>query len=159
MKLKKTITIAALLPFGIVGFAQENSVAAGGDATGSGGSISYSVGQVVYTVNSDNNTVITQGIQQTYEVSDISAIGETAINLNVSVYPNPTTNFISMELENNELDGLSYQLIDFQGKIISNTKVAETKTNISMLELPQATYFIHVVKNNQTVKTFKIIKT
>jgi hypothetical protein len=40
---------------------------AGGEATGSGGSVSYSVGQVVYTTNTGINGSVAQGVQQPYE--------------------------------------------------------------------------------------------
>jgi hypothetical protein len=158
MKLKKTMTSVVLVLLGLGGYAQENSVAGGGKATGTGGTSSYSIGQVVYTVNSDINTSITQGVQQPYEISEVTGLDETTILLNMDVYPNPTTNFISLEIENKDIDGLSYQLFDFHGKSISTTNVSQVKTTISMVELPKATYFLNVVKNNQTVKIFKIIK-
>ncbi|TDO22511.1 gliding motility-associated C-terminal domain-containing protein [Pedobacter duraquae] len=46
--------------------AQQNTVTAGGDAVGSGGTSSYSIGQVFYTVLSAGSTSVGAGVQQTY---------------------------------------------------------------------------------------------
>ena len=52
MKHKKTITSIAFLLLGLGGLhAQEALPATGGEATGAGGSSSYTVGQVVYTTD------------------------------------------------------------------------------------------------------------
>ena len=57
MKHKKTIVSISFLLLGIIGglHAQESPTAAGGEATGTGGTSSYSVGQVVYTTATGTN--------------------------------------------------------------------------------------------------------
>jgi hypothetical protein len=157
MKHKDSIMSVAFLLLGLGGLhAQESPTATGGEATGAGGTASYSVGQVVYTTNTGTNGSVAQGVQQPYEVSVITGVNETTINLELSVYPNPTTDYLTLKLEKTE--GLSYQLYDLQGKVIASKTVNGTSTNISLEEQPTATYFLSVVKNNQIVKTFKIIK-
>ena len=157
MKHRKTITSVAFLLLGLGGLhAQESSTAAGGDATGIGGSSSYPVGQVVYTTNTGTNGSLAQGVHQPYEISTTLGINETTINLELSLYPNPTTNYLTLKVENNT--NLSYQLIDLLGKVIANKKVTATSTTIKMEALPKAIYFLKVTRNNQPVKTFKVIK-
>ena len=46
--------------------AQQNTVTAGRDAVGSGGTSSYSIGQVFYTMLSAGNASVGAGVQQTY---------------------------------------------------------------------------------------------
>jgi len=157
MKHKKTITSMAFLLLGLGGLhAQQSPTATGGEATGTGGTASYSVGQVVYTTNTGTNGSVAQGVQQPYEISTTVGINETSINLELSVYPNPTTNYLTLKTDDNT--NMSYQLYDLQGKVIENKKVSSNATNISLEGQPTATYFLNVVKNNQIVKTFKIIK-
>lgn len=157
MKLKKTITSVVFLLIGLGGLhAQESPTATGGEATGTGGTASYSVGQVVYNTNMGTNGSVAQGVQQPYEISTTAGINEVSINLEMSVYPNPTTNFLTLKTDENS--NLSYQLYDFQGKLIENKKVNSNATNISLEGQPTATYFLNVVKDNQVVKTFKVIK-
>lgn len=138
--------------------AQETVPSTGGDATGAGGSSSYTVGQVVYTTNTGSNGSVAQGVQQPYEISVTTGINEATINLEMSVFPNPTINYLQLKVENEVLESLSFQLIDSQGKVIENKKVVKTHTNINMELLPKAIYFLNVRKNNLTVKTFKVLK-
>lgn len=157
MKHKNTITSAVFLLLGLGGLhAQESINGSGGEATGAGGTASYSVGQVVYTTATGTNGSVAQGVQQPFEISIMVGINETTINLELSVYPNPTTNYLTLKTDDNA--NLSYQLIDLQGKVIENKKVTANSTTIKMEELPKAIYFLNIKDNNQKVKTFKIIK-
>ena len=157
MKHKNTITSVAFLFLGLGGLhAQETVLPTGGEATGTGGTASYSVGQVVYTTATGTNGSVAQGVQQPFEISTTVGINETSINLEMKVYPNPTTNYLTLKVEKTE--GLTFQLYDLQGKVITNKKVNSATTTVAMENLPTATYFLNVVKNNQIVKTFKIIK-
>ena len=132
--------------------------ATGGDATGAGGSSSYTIGQIVYTTDTGSNGSVAQGVQQPYEISVTAGVNQTAINLEMKVFPNPTTNYLQLKVESEALESLSFQLIDLQGKVIENKKVVENHTTISMEALPKAIYFLNVTRNNQTVKKFKVIK-
>jgi hypothetical protein len=157
MKHKKTMTSVAFLLLGLGGLhAQESPTAAGGEATGTGGTASYSVGQVAYATNTGSNGSVLQGVQQPFEISTTVGINETSIHLEMSVYPNPTTDYLTLKVEDNS--NLSYQLYDLQGKVIENKKVNANSTIITMEALPKATYFLRVTDNKNTVKTFKVIK-
>lgn len=159
MKHRKTITSVAFLLLGLGGLhAQENTVVTGGEAAGAGGTVSYSVGQVVYTTNTGSNGSVEQGVQQPYEISTITGINETSIQLELSVYPNPTTNFLKLKFDSEKIENLSYQLYDLQGRVIENKKINDNSTTIKMEGLPKATYFLKVTNNQNIVKTFKVIK-
>lgn len=149
-----------LLVFGLTGLqAQESVNATGGIATGSGGSSSYSVGQIVYTTSTGSNGSVAQGVQQPFEISVITVIEETKeINLSTSAYPNPTTDLLSLSVDNLEVSNLSYQLYDIDGKLLQSKKITDSQTNIVMSNLVPATYFLKVIQNKKEVKTFKIIK-
>jgi len=144
--------------------AQESVNATGGDASGSGGSASYSVGQVVYTTNTGTNGSVAQGVQQPFEISVVNAIEESkGINLSVSAYPNPTTDYLTLEVDNSvktnhDLSQLSYQLYDMSGKLLQSKKITGNQTSIVMSNLVPATYFVKVIQGNKEVKTFKVIK-
>jgi hypothetical protein len=46
-----------------------------------------------------------------------------------------------------------------QGKLLNNEKVTAQQTQINTASLPRATYFIHVLnQENNKVQTFKIVK-
>lgn len=143
-----------------VGFAQaqESINASGGAASGSGGTIAYSVGQVVYTTNTDASGTVSQGVQQVYEIFTVG-INETELNISLSVFPNPTADNLTLQISDYNNEKLSYQLFDMQGKLLNNGQVTTQQTQINTANLPSATYFINVVnQENKKVQSFKISK-
>ncbi|MDA3912025.1 MAG: T9SS type A sorting domain-containing protein [Bacteroidales bacterium] len=150
-----------LLGLGLTGLqAQEAISASGGNASGSGGTASYSVGQIVYTTNTGTNGSVAQGVQQPFEISVVTGLEEAkGINLSVSAYPNPTTDFLNLKVENYDNANLSYQLFDISGKLLETKNITGNQTSIVMSNLVPATYFVKVILGNKEVKTFKIIKT
>jgi hypothetical protein len=157
---KLKLSAIILLGLGLTGLqAQESVNATGGDASGSGGSVSYSVGQVVYTTNTGTNGSVTQGVQQPYEISVVTAIEEAkGINLTVTAYPNPATDYLTLRIDEFEISNLSFQLYDMNGKLLQSEKITGNQTSIVMSNLVPATYFVKVIQANKEVKTFKIIK-
>ena len=155
--MKKLVTILCFFASSY-SFSQEHPTASGGEATGTGGSVSYSIGEVDYINSTSTAGTITQGVQQPYEIVTTVGIAETNINLTTSVYPNPTAEFVTLKVENNKIENLSYEIFDVQGKLLQNKNLENPETAISMKEFANATYFIKVLNNNSEVKTFKIIK-
>jgi len=157
---KLKLSAVLLLGLGLTGLHAQTSVnATGGNASGSGGTVAYSVGQVVYTTNTGANGSVAQGVQQPFEISVVLAIEEAqGINLSVSAYPNPTTDYLTLEVNEFELSNLNFQLYDISGKLLQSEKITGNQTSIVMSNLVPATYFVKVIQDNKEVKTFKIIK-
>lgn len=160
MKHKKVkFIVVFLMLFSMLGLkAQETTDASGGEASGSGGTVSYSVGQIVYTTSSGTNGSVAQGVQQPYEISVVLGIEEAnGIHL-MTVFPNPTTNFVVLKVENYVVTDLIYQLIDTNGRLIESKKILGEATTVDINNYPATIYFLQVLDNNKAIKTFKIIK-
>ncbi len=69
--MKKLFNILTIMLLFIGLHAQESTTASGGEASGDGGTVSYSVGQVVYGTHSGTTGSVSEGIQQAYEISVI----------------------------------------------------------------------------------------
>lgn len=156
--MKKTSTLLFGLFAAFTIQAQQVVDASGGDATGSGGSSNFSVGQVVYTTNSSATGSVGQGIQQAFEIFTLSNPELTALTLSAVAYPNPTTDKIVLSLQNSDLTDLSYVLYDLSGRTLARALVQGAETEIAMRNLPSGAYILKVNKNNAELKTFKIIK-
>ncbi len=138
--------------------AQVSTNASGGDATGSGGTVAYSIGQLVYTTNTGSNGSAAQGVQLAYEIFTVG-IKETELNILLTAFPNPTMGELTLQISNFNNEKLAYHLLDMQGKQLRNGQVTAQQTQINMNGLPSATYFIQVVnQENKKVQSFKIIK-
>jgi hypothetical protein len=158
MNYKKIKLSALLLVIGLTAQAQQANPAAGGDATGSGGSVAYSVGQIVYTTHTGTTGSVAQGVQQPYEISVVLSIENSLIDLDISAYPNPTTQNLTLSIGNDISETLHFQLYDLSGKIIERRKISNRTETIHMENLATGPYFLKVSNANNEVKIFKIIK-
>ena len=161
MEHKKKLTSIMFLILGFIGLhAQDSLTSAGGKATGSGGTASYSVGQVVYTTNTGTNGSVAQGVQQVYKISTVRlGTRETEPNISLSIFPNPTKDNLTLKIGDYNNEKLSFRLYDMLGKLLSNGKIVTQETKIEMTNLPSTTYFVNVInQENKKVQTFKIIK-
>lgn len=131
----------------------------GGDVSGIGGSVSYSIGQIVNTTNKGEGGSLSSGVQQAYEISIETELKKTeGITLQCTVLPNPTTNFVILRVEDFQIKKLSYQLFDMSGKLLESKMVENMESSIAMNQYPSATYFLKVIRKNEVAKSFKIIK-
>lgn len=151
------IIISSMLWFGFVQ-AQESIHSAGADATGSDGSVAFSVGQVAYTSNTATSGKVSQGVQQAYEIFTVG-IKQTKLDISLSVFPNPTSNHLILEINDFKNEKFSYQLYDIQGKLINTSLINAKQMKIDMYNLAAATYLVDIVsQDNQKIQSFKIVK-
>ena len=157
---KVILSVFLLLALSLTGlYAQEAIPAAGGNNSGSGGSVSYTVGQVLYTTNIGTNGSVAHGVQQPYEISVVNGFEEgNGINLICSAYPNPAVDLLILKVENYDNKKLSYQLYDINGKLLENKKLTGNKTSISIGKYISSAYFLKLTDNNKEIKVFKIVK-
>jgi len=138
--------------------AQESTNSSGGNAIGSGGTVAYSLGQVVYTSNTGSNGTVDQGVQHAFEIF-IVGTHETTLNISLIAFPNPTSENLTLQISEFNKEKLVYQIYDFQGKLLNSGQVIAKQTVINTSSLPAATYFINVINQENTkVQSFQIIK-
>ena len=157
----KTYTLsflAFLLSFSVQAQTSHQVLSAtGGDASGSGGTVAYSVGQIAYTTSTGTTGSLAQGVEQAYEIYSVG-IKETALNISLSVFPNPTSDFLTLKVQDYNNEALSYNLLDEQGKLVLNEQIITQDTQVAMSTLARGAYFINIVQANKKIQTFKIIK-
>ena len=136
---------------------QQVSTTTGGKISGSGGSVTYSIGQTVYTTYTNSSGSVAQGVQQPYEISIASELNEIEAKIQLLVYPNPTNGLLILTLDKAYTDAV-YELYDVNGKLIQSKQVTELNTNILMNEYAVATYFLKIKLDTKLVKMFKILK-
>jgi hypothetical protein len=142
----------------VYGFSQQSTVSGGGEAAGSGGSVSYSIGQAAYATNASTSGTVTQGVQQPFEIFVVSGLPDLYSSISATLFPNPAHSsvILSMEVSNRET---VFQLTDAGGKLIRSGNIIAKKTSIDIQGLAEACYHLNVLVSNEVVKTFKLIKT
>ena len=157
--MKKIYTLLFFSLLGLFAMGQSAIVPVGGDAQGSTGSVSYTVGQVVtQTVSNSNGSIsVAEGVQQPYEIQTIGIDNYPGITLNAMVYPNPTTSNLQLAISNVEFEG-TVKVFDTNGKFLFSKKIEGETTVIPMAELATGTYFVNVLNGTQVLKSFKVVK-
>ena len=158
-KIRLLCSLSLFCLFAVVAQGQETIPATGGTAAGTGGSVTYTVGQIAFGTVSGTNGFIIQGVQQPYEISTVTAIeGTEDITLGYSVYPNPTEGIIRLVIKSFNNGDFRFQLYNLSGTVLLEKKVIDEETEISMERHTSAVYFLRVIRDNNEVKVFKIVK-
>ena len=157
MKYLKLKISLFLLGIGYTIQAQQAIITTGGNATGSGGSASYSFGQVNYTSVAGTTGAVSQGVQQAYEIFTLG-VNEAAMTILLSAYPNPTTDNLTLKIKDFSNEKLNYELYNMKGTILETKKINDSQTQIDMTRWSAATYLIKIFSDKKQVQSFKIIK-
>lgn len=156
MKNVNCVMIAFFL-FAIAIQAQEVVSTAGSYGETTSGSLSWTVGEPVIETITDGTNTLTQGFQQ-------SKLTVTAINdlkvpgIELSVYPNPTNSFLSIEVKTDKQRDFLLSLFDLNGRLILQKKMEGNKQTIKMQNYKPATYILKVTEGNKEIRTYQIVK-
>ena len=123
----------------------------------SSGSLSWTLGEaVIETLVSDNFT-LTQGFQQSKLT--VTAIDVTQIpGIKLSVYPNPASNFLFVEILSDRPGDLQLRLFDLNGKLLLLKKVTESIHTVQMQHYTPAIYILVITSDGKTIQTYQIVK-
>ena len=162
----KTLSMKRLLTILLMGVpllhlsAQENTLSTGGEANGSGGSLSFSVGQIAVQYSTEDSISFSEGVQQPFEISLNGVDNYPAIELKAQLYPNPTQWNATLEISDIALidRGLSAGLYDSGGKLLREVKIVSENTLIELADFSAGTYFLNVRDEKSFMKSFKILK-
>ncbi len=117
--------------------------------------LDWSIGEGTTATHSAGDYVITQGLHQGSYV--ITSVEDLALDINISVYPNPTTDLINLTSFQN-LTGLAVIVTNINGKILQQTEVTNEVEQLNFSNYENGIYFLTIKQKNQLIKSFKIIK-
>jgi hypothetical protein len=167
VKTKKTQIQLAMLLLGLAlttSYAQQATNATGSTAVGTGGSATYSVGQIANETNTSAEGSVAQGVQHAYEIFEVSE-GPVqfreiykGVTLSVSAKLTPNTDLLLLQIPNLGASKVTFQLFTLQGKLVQSHNITQMQTDIDMNSLSPAPYFAKIMQGNVALKTFKIIK-
>ena len=121
--------------------------------------LSYTTGEVVVGAMTSEDGSIQLG-NRYYPSLDLSTLNTQSpeLKLQVKVYPNPTTDYVVLKITDTALENLQYTIFDVNGKTIISKKITTSSTKITMKNYSIGMYLLKLTKENQPIKTFKIIK-
>ena len=141
--------------------AQRNMVAAAGEMMSSTSSVSYSIGQIFYEPLETSSGNLLQGLQQPYEWHLVNTVDEFEnVEISLQFFPNPTTDFLFLEMENSQNTSFDLRLFDSSGKLLKKRKFKGGRDLMSLGHLPAGIYYLNLKANDlpDNLSTYKIIK-
>lgn len=154
--MKKIITFLFAFIIGSV-YSQQSINTSAGNASGSNGSASYSVGQMVFSSYTGIGGNVNEGVQQPFEIFLLNH-ENFEVFYNVVLYPNPTSSQLFLNfIETN--DEIQYSLMDIHGKILFHERITQMNSIIDIENFPIGFYFLTISSlNHPKSKSYKIIK-
>lgn len=120
-------------------------------------SVSPSV-TTTYTVTGSNacGTAVATVVQN---VSPCTGIEEITGSGEISIYPNPANDFVSIAVPANVASATtSVEITDALGKLVMKESINTEVTTLRIRDLEDGVYFFRVITNNQTMKVGKVVK-
>ena len=136
-------------------------IATSGDYfTNGNNALSWTIGETVIETYSTSNNMLSQGFQQPYYlITDLSE--NSSAKISVNIYPNPSSNFLTINFSVETKLPLTIEIIDITGNSVLKKFVpAKTiKSEIDISQFAQAVYFFKIISTEQNIfSTYKIQK-
>lgn len=152
--LKYTIVLSFI---SLGAYAQQVVATSGDTYKNSIATVSWTLGEPATETYKSSNSIATQGMQQP-TLSVVTSYSATELNINVSVYPNPTSSSLEVSVPDQSLEHLAYSLCDVNGVSIATGLISNATSLISMETQPAGSYILKITKSDKEQKSFKIIK-
>lgn len=137
-------------------YSQEVAASAGKHFEADHFQISCTLGEpVIQTLNGSNHT-LTQGFHQGELV--VTPVLSFTQNMAVNVYPNPTSEYINIQLNGSQTGELKARLYSLDGKLLKQKIISDEKTELQLDEFTSGYYLLKLTKGKDLLQTFKIIK-
>lgn len=118
--------------------------------------LDWSVSELQTETYYGEENILTQGFHQNnYLISTIEQLEK--LPFEISIFPNPTTDIITLKAESSANEILKYIITDIYYKTLLTNNI-EHVNHINFSNYKLGVYFISVSQNNKIVKSFKIIK-
>jgi len=160
---KLILTLVLMMGLGLQSANAQHSVnTTGGNASNENGTVSYSIGQIVYSAYADSDGKVSEGVQQPYEIFLITSVEELEeLDLELTVFPNPVVDQLHLILTAQDLLQLSdfhYRLLNLNGKTLKSETIISELTLIDMSRKQPGVYFLQLHASGENIGLFKIIK-
>ena len=150
----KILFISILCAFAFSASSQRAVLTGGGDASSTGGSISYSIGQVAYS--NSTNGLVTEGVQQPFQIFTVS-VDNVFHDFQLNVYPNPTSDELIIALKNFHA-GVSAEILSADGSLIHTQFLLSGQTSVDVSSWAAATYIVRLTDETGHTAAYQVVK-
>ncbi len=161
--MKRLFVLNIILLVYLAGYGQmlspETILSSGGEFANTAAQISWTLGDFQTTTYVKDQLVLTQGfLQSEIKITSIINIDNSG-NIELKVFPNPVTNYLSLKVISHENKKISWQLINQNGKIIKYNDIYNKNTEIDFSSYKNGIYYLKTFsKDGSFIKIFKIVR-
>lgn len=120
--------------------------------------LDWTLGELQTETYDGLDITLTQGFQQADYKKTVTEIEKSELYpTNITVFPNPTSDFIYININNLPIINLEYIITDILGKYLIINNITNNNTKISFNTFKKGTYFIGIKQNSKILQTLKII--
>jgi len=76
----------------------------------------------------------------------------------VQLYPNPVVDYLNLNVADVFEHNYSMQLYNMQGAMVKEASIKQPVQSVDMKNLDAGNYILHLIKNNQSIDFFKVVK-
>jgi hypothetical protein len=160
------LLLLSLIAISNFAISQQVISSSGAHAVSTNAQIAWTIGESVIQTVDNGETTLTQGMQQSF--IEITAIDEFKNQgIEISTFPNPTYDFITIQTTGSKEHSLKYFLYDITGKVIQESTIENDNTKLEMSKYRSGNYVLQIfiselnadaVNSLTQIKAFKIIK-
>lgn len=127
----------------------------GGYYSNTSASLSWSLGEIAIETIGNASTTLTQGFQQYFDITTV--INALENNYEISVYPNPFTDYFFVKAVSSETFYIS--IIELSGKTLIEPVKCTGTNRVDISSYPAGVYLLIISdSNNAKTQSFRIIK-
>ncbi|MEO7175441.1 MAG: T9SS type A sorting domain-containing protein [Saprospiraceae bacterium] len=159
MKSNFQLLVAAIsLLLSTAAFGQSGLVSSGGNGTGAGGKISFSIGQVLDQSSNSATKSISEGVQQPFEIQISTGVKLGNLPFEVSVFPNPSSSEIQILRSSDQYQSAQASFYDLSGHLLLQQEMTESTTKINLQPFPAGIYTLRISLKYYGEQTFQVVK-
>lgn len=117
--------------------------------------ITYNSEFVIASLQGDSSIYVTNlsdlGLNPTTPVPPTTGLtAKEGTNIVADIYPNPTTDRISVDFRRSTNEPISINIMDASGRLIYSTTTTNSKTEINLEQMAQGNYYVHITQGSTT---------
>ena len=141
-------------------FTQEVNASGGGYYHQINGSLQFTIGEPITEAYSNTSARLFNGFEQgSYVILAVNELPAIA-DLNVTLFPNPSSGIINLNIDSKETSLFKVDIIDALGKLVFQKEITANAIETINLENNRSAIYFVTVSNTKLnyIKSFKIIK-
>ncbi len=119
--------------------------------------LDWTLGETVTSVLSNSGGILSQGFHQPNLL--VTAIDNVTTNYSITIFPNPTVDFLQIQIQNLLNEVIIVDLYNVQGKLLQTQQINSTADlKINLGDYSAGTYTLSLKDHSEKNKSYQIIK-